>query len=136
MREPPDLSYVQTRLTEAGKTIIALPATGTRPGGVRSCMPDYIYEYMDIGNWTEIVLRTPKPTPAQIQRMDEVLQDWIPLITDHRDRRIVQMRILTNPVTEKPLFKWARIGRIFGIHRTHARATYERAVIQLAYALK
>jgi hypothetical protein len=72
-------------------------------------------------------IHPPVPSAARITRMDEAL-GWIPLIPRDRSvlRRIVGARALINPLTDRHLYPWRRLGTMLGadhkaVQRWHAQ---------------
>ena len=103
-------------LEAAGPSILALPmrgfSTACRTGGL-----DYVRETIEAYGWDAASIRPPTPAPAAITAMDEVLT-WISLIPQDRYvlRRIVGARALVNPVSDRHLFTWRKLGQALGAH--------------------
>jgi hypothetical protein len=121
-----DADFVIYRLEEAGATLLALPGTGwsTR---LRTSSLDIVRTALESYGWTEARIRPPVPSAERITRMDEAM-NWIPLIPLDRYvlRRVVGARSLVNPVTDRHLFPWRRLGKALGadhkaIQRWHAQ---------------
>ena len=110
----PDARYVTARLEEAGATLFALPLCGhsTR---LRTVPLDVVNTAIEAYGWNEPILRPPVPPARRISAMDEALA-WIGLIPLERYvlRRIVGARSLVNPLTDRHLFSWRRLGRTLG----------------------
>jgi hypothetical protein len=123
-----DSKLVVARLEEAGRTLLALPHTGytTR---LRLSAIEVVRSAIE-GDYTGNVgarLRPAVPPSASITRMDESL-GWIPLIPLDRYvlRRIVGARALINPLTDRHLYPWRRLGTLVGadhkaVQRWHAQ---------------
>ena len=120
-----DARYVNTRLEEAGATLLAMPATGfsTR---LRSSSLEIVRAAVESYGCVDKRIRPSVPSAARITRMDEAL-GWIPLIPLDRYvlRRIVGARALVSPTTDKHLFPWRRLGDALGadhkaVQRWHA----------------
>ena len=121
-----DAAFVTARLEEAGATLLALPTTGysTR---LKVSHLDVVREVCEASAEGGGRIRPPVPSAARISRMDEAL-GWIALIPRERTvlRRIVGARSLVNPVTERHLFSWRRLGGVVGadhkaVQRWHAQ---------------
>jgi hypothetical protein len=123
---PYDAALVGALLEQAGATLFALPMSGhsTR---LRQSMPEVAAATSEAAWGMERRLRPPLPSAAAISRMDRVL-GWIRLIPDDRYvlRRIVSARALVNPLTERHLYSWRRLGALLGadhkaVQRWHAQ---------------
>ena len=121
-----DADYVVYRLEEAGATLLALPGTGwtTR---LRSSSLEIVRTALEAYGWTEARIRPAVPSAGKITRMDEAL-GWIPLIPLDRYvlRRVVGARSLVNPLTDRHLYPWRRLGVALGadhksVQRWHAQ---------------
>ena len=121
-----DAAFVIYRLEEAGRTLLALPASGhstrLRTGGL-----DYVRDAAESYGWTDGRIRPAVPPAARITRMDEALA-WVGLIPPDKVvlRRIVGCRSLVSPVTERHLFSWRRLAVVVGadhkaVQRWHAQ---------------
>lgn len=107
-------ALVVARLEEAGATLLALPLSGWSTQ-LRVASLDVVPEPMLGYGWSDAVSRPPVPSSARITRMDEALA-WIALIPPDRIvlRKIVGLRALVSPKTERHLYPWRRIGRVLG----------------------
>ncbi len=111
---PIDATSITARLEQAGMTLLALPGSGwsTR---LKSSNLEIVRTAAESYGWSTQRIRPPVPSAARISEMDEVL-GWISLIPLERYvlRRIVGARSLVNPLTEKHLFPWRRLGAVLG----------------------
>ncbi len=121
-----DADFVVYRLEEAGATLLALPGTGwsTR---LRTSSLEIVRTALEAYGWTEARIRPAVPSAEKITRMDEAL-GWIPLIPLDRYvlRRVVGARSLVNPLTDRHLYPWRRLGSALGadhkaVQRWHAQ---------------
>lgn len=128
-QQPPDARFVCYRLEEAGQTLLALPAKGCLPSGVRSAWPDFANAAIDAYGWETAELKPAIPSATAITRMDEAYR-WVQLIpADRRShRRIVLMRSLVSPRTERHIWSWRRIGAACGWSHTAVRGWHGEAV--------
>ena len=112
--EPIDAAWITARLEQAGMTLLALPGSGwsTR---LKSSNLEIVRTAAESYGWSTQRIRPPVPSAARISEMDEVM-GWISLIPLERYvlRRIVGARSLVNPLTEKHLFPWRRLGAVLG----------------------
>ena len=126
MAEVPDAALVVARLEEAGRTLLALPATGPTPH-LRQSVWTVLQSAMEGYGWQPARMRPATPGAARITRMDEAM-GWIGLIPPDRTvmRRIVGLRALVNPLTDRHLYPWRRLGAAVGadhkaVQRWHAQ---------------
>lgn len=132
---PIDASFVVRRLEEAGAALLALPNTGwtTR---LRTSNLDIVRIAMDSYGTADKRIRPPIPSAATITRMDEAL-GWIPLIPVDRYvlRRIVGARSLVNPITERHLFPWRRLGTAMGADHKAVQRWHAEGIARIVAAL-
>jgi hypothetical protein len=123
-----DAELVVARLEEAGRTLLALPPGGYSTG-LRMNVTTLVRHMIEAGEGEPAPSRLHPPVPAAavITRMDEAL-GWIPLIPRDRSvlRRIVGARSLVNPMTDRHLYPWRRLGAMLGadhkaVQRWHAQ---------------
>lgn len=117
---------LEARFAEAGATLLALPASGYTPKLRLShwpVPPEALQVYAGA-----VRCRPPVPSPERISRMEETFA-LLALIPEERRllRRIVALRALVHPISERPLYSWRRLGALFGadhkaIQRWHAEA--------------
>ena len=111
---PIDAVWITARLEQAGMTLLALPGTGwsTR---LKSSNLEIVRTAAENYGWSPQRVRPPVPSAARVSEMDEVF-GWIGLIPLERYvlRRIVGARSLVDPLTEKHLFPWRRLGAVLG----------------------
>ena len=100
----PDLENTKARLIEAADALRRLNMLGIKPGGLRAQWPDVVHRAEEAYGWTAERMRPPRPSPAQITRMDEAL-GWL-LWLDDDQRKIVWARCMG--------LSWRRIEDIDG----------------------
>jgi hypothetical protein len=120
-----DRPFAVQRLEEAGRTLLALPASGYNTR-FRTGSFDIVRSALESYGWGAQPIRPNIPPAAQITRMDEAL-GWISLIPQDRYvlRRVVGARTLVNPLTDRHLFSWRRLALVLGadhkaVQRWHA----------------
>ena len=123
-----DAALVVARLEEAGRTLLALPPGG-HSTGLRTNTATLVRRMIEAGETGAVParLRPAVPSAEGITRMDEAL-GWIPPIPGDRTvlRRIVGARALVNPMTDRHLYPWRRLGGLLGadhkaVQRWHAQ---------------
>ncbi len=122
---PMDAEQVIGRLEEAGMTMLALPSNGHLPR-LRTTVLNMVRSASESYGWTPGRLRPPVPSAERISRMDEAL-DWFGLIPQDQFvlRRIVSLRAMVDPITERHVYSWRRVGMLIGadhkaVQRWHA----------------
>lgn len=115
--------YVVARLEQAGRTLYCLPQKGGAPS-LRVAAMDIVRSAAEVAMGDSGGrIRLPVPSSARISEMDEAY-GWLSLIPQESYvlRRIVGARSLVNPVTERHLFSWRRLGAMLGAdHRAVPR---------------
>jgi hypothetical protein len=102
------------RLEDAGSTLLAMPNSGYSPH-LRMMRYEVVHSALDAYGWEPTRVRTPHPSGAAIDRMDEAL-GWLSIIPEDRFvlRRILGARALTHPLTGRHLYPWRRLGTTLG----------------------
>ncbi len=111
-----DAALVTARLEEAGRTLLALPEHGPSPRlrtsvwSALACLAEPASPAAAPAR-----LRAALPDAGRITRMDEAF-GWIALIPRDRIvlRRIVGLRALVHPLTDRHLYPWRRLGTALG----------------------
>lgn len=132
-----DARLVVARLEEAGRTLLALPPGGYSTG-LRTNTATLVRRMIEAGEGdaTPGRLHPPVPSAAGITRMDEAL-GWITLIPLDRSviRRIVGARALVNPMTERYLYTWRRLGTMLGADHKAVQRWHTQGVEMIVAAL-
>lgn len=118
---------VIARLEDAGRTIIAMPASGVWPGGMRSTMPDVLQSIWDSYGTEPAALRPGTPSARAITKMQETWH-WLAMIDDVLPRRVVAMRMLVHPITDRYRHSWRDVGERLDISDKTAKAAWERGI--------
>ena len=124
-----DAETVILRLEEAGRTLLALPNKGCRPADTGSGWPAVVHDFTEAYGYGEVEVSVPVPSPQAITRMDEALQ-WVRLIPEQRVslRKIVLLRALLHPVSDRHLWSWRKIGRKFGWSHEAVRTWHAQGI--------
>ncbi len=141
---------IVARLEDAGRTLMTLPMPARgMPAGSRSAWPDYMQNFWDVfGHADEAdnedrreaqahLINTVRVQASQkaVDRLDEVL-GWLWYIETPRHRRAVAARMLTHPVSERPVYSWKKIAKTMGADARTVRRWYlggvEAIIIGLA----
>ena len=149
------VDHIKLRLEDAGRTLMMLPMPkGAVPGEYGSNWPDVMQRAIEIfaaqlAGETETSQEAEerrrkeaeernfvrlRPSSAQIQRMDEAM-DWLWHVTDDRRRRIVAARSLIHPLSGRHVASFAKLGRLYGLHKNTMRQWFDRGVTEIAVAL-
>lgn len=126
---------IKQRLEEAGATLLMLPMpANAAPRGYKSNWPpDIVRTYQewftaqvmaDRDNLEEMMAGrnavTVRATQKQMDNLDEVLR-WMWYIQDTRKRGVVSLRSLKHPISDKHLYGWRRIARMYRMHENTIR---------------
>ena len=132
-----DAQMVLARLEEAGRTLLALPPDGYGTG-LRLNAAVLVRHMIEAEGGDPVPARVhpPVPSAAGITRMDEAL-GWIPLIPRERSvlRRIVGARALVNPLTDRYLYPWRRLGTMLGADHKAVQRWHAQGVDMIVSAL-
>jgi hypothetical protein len=139
--EPPSpREIIIARLEAAGATLLALRLSAG-PRGHRSGWPDYVRDAMESYGWENAhgespPLRAAIPSASDITAMDEAFS-WIGHIPGDRVvlRRIIHARALVNPLTDRHLFSWRRVGRLVGADHRAVQRWHDQAITLIWRAL-
>jgi hypothetical protein len=129
-----DADFVRYRLEEAGKCLLSLPGGRVGPAQLSAQSYGFVSEIVE-GSGFVSRTKVAVPDAATITRMDEAL-GWLPLIDTVVIRRIVAMRCLISPVTDRHLHTWRSIGLKIEASHTQAAAWHEAGVQTIVRALK
>ena len=131
-----DAAYVIARLEEAGRTLLALPASGYSTK-LRSSSIDIVRVAIESYGWSVGRLRPAAPSAAKISRMDEAMS-WLSLIPADKYvlRRIVGARSLVHPMSDRHLFTWRRLGQMIGADHKAMQRWHAQGVDLIVAGLK
>ena len=131
-----DAAYVIARLEEAGRTLLALPASGYSTK-LRSSSIDIVRVAIESYGWSVGRLRPAVPSAAKISRMDEAMS-WLSLIPADKYvlRRIVGARSLVHPMSDRHLFTWRRLGQMIGADHKAMQRWHAQGVDLIVAGLK
>ncbi len=104
IEEAPDLEDTKRRLVEAADALRRLSMNGIKPARLRTQWPDVVHRVEEAYGWTGERLRPPRPSPAEITRMDEAI-GWL-LCLDADQRKVAWARSMG--------LSWRRIEDIDG----------------------
>ena len=132
-----DAETVIARLEEAGRTLIALPGRGCLPAGYRAAWPEFPQLQIEAYGYTEEEARPAVPSAAAITRMDEAFA-WVRLIPSEKQswRKIVLLRSLVNPITDRHRWSWRRIGKHFGWHHQAVQQWHCQGIDKIVVELR
>ena len=122
------VAYVTERLEQAGRTVLALPQAGFTLG-IKSGSPDFVRQVAEAYGWDREQLRPAHPSNKAIDLMDEAYA-WLSYIPDSRmlERRIVGIRSLVHPLTDRHLYPWRKIGTLLNLHHKSVQARHAEGI--------
>jgi hypothetical protein len=124
--QPVTAAYVEQRLEDAGRALMALPWAGCFPAGLRTLWPE-------TGGGEP--RRWDPPSARAITEMDEAFR-WCEAIADADQRSLVLMRSLVWPdkADDDPrryVWGWRRLRRTTGLHSDTLVARWGRGIDQI-----
>lgn len=121
----------------AGAILLSMQLSPVKPKKIHGCWPEYVQNVAEAYGYTSERLRAAIPGAHDISCMETILE-WINHIPLERYvlRRIVGARSLVNPVNQKHLFSWSRIGKMLSADRRAVRSWYDSGVDLIMDGLK
>lgn len=121
--------WLVTAFEDAGRTLQAMPSRGCRPNGYGNNWPDMVHDAKEAYGWMADRMRPAYPNAQDIARMDEIYS-WIGLIPESQRllRRIVMLRSLVNPITDRHRFSWRKVARVLGHDDKSTKAWHSKAI--------
>ncbi|MDA8253605.1 MAG: DUF6362 family protein [Rhodospirillales bacterium] len=131
-----DAPVLVARLEEAGRTLLALPHHGPSPR-LRVSVWEVLNSAVEGYGAERPQLRPALPGSARITRMDEAF-GWIALIPSDRYvlRRIVGLRALVHPLTDRHLYPWRRLGAALGADHKAAQRWHAQGIALILKGLQ
>lgn len=120
----------------AGGVLLAMQLSAPGPAGYRTNWPSFPQESIP-QEPDSTPLRPPRPTSRQVTQMDQIfaLLEHIP-----RDKvlqkRVVQARTLTRPVTGKHIYSWAKLARLLRTDRRAVQRWHAQGIGLIVFALQ
>jgi len=120
---------INKALTDAGRTLMMLPYPArSRPGEACSAWPDILQNFWDVFGHAEQADTEERreieaqminrvrvmATTKQITQLDVVL-GYLWFISVPRERRVIVARMLTHPMSDKPVYSWYKIAKTMGM---------------------
>lgn len=123
------------RLEDAGRVLLARPSGGysTR---LRTSNLDVVRDFQAYG-WTGERPRVPVPSSIRITWMEQALQ-WVQFIADDQLqlRRIVGLRMLVHPLSNRYLYSWRNVGEKLNINHQTAKSWHGRGIALIGSRLR
>ena len=136
---------VRRRLEDAGRTLMMLPLPPrAMPSDARSAWPDVLQKFWDqagvadegsVEERLEVLALVHNTTNlhasrAAVNRLDEVLALLLMIDQPHH-RKAVFARMLTHPVSERPVYSWKQIAKTLGATKSAVRHWRERGIQEI-----
>jgi hypothetical protein len=133
--ETVDARYIVSRLSDAGRTLLALPA-GPHNIHLLHASMEVMRMAVDAADADADRLRPRPPSAGSIDLMDDALS-WISLIPRDRYvlRRIIGSRCLVSPVTGRHLYSWRRLGTLLGADHKAIKRWHDQGIDMIVRAL-
>lgn len=121
----PDLitaEWIDDAFSRAGKTLVSLRVTGTRPADMGCAWPDVVRESIESYGWTGEVIKPPIPPSNEIEWMDQVYS-WLGLLPEGRKlwRRLIALRGLTHPIRDDRIYSLRKLAKMVGCDEKSCR---------------
>lgn len=129
-------ALVEAALEEAGKALLALPATHVFPGEFRTAWPEIVRVIREGDRAVDPVLRAPVPSARAIAQMQARLGWALRYVESAPKRRIVGARMLVHPLSERRLWTWSRLATAFGRHKNTIQDWHGRALAEISQGLE
>lgn len=115
----------------AGAKLIAMPAERIKPAQPKAIWPDYAIDRYQILEFRQkIKVRIPPPSNDEIPIMDEIL--LFPNLCEFVNRRrVIHLRLLTNPVSGNPINSWEKISRILRTSVPRTKRFYYSGITEI-----
>jgi len=119
-----DAKKIESVIEKAGETLYCLTVHGTKPAGYRNYWPAIKHSWEDYAA-QEPEMRYPQPTPKEITEMDHWL-DRVRAQPSVQARTVVQLRMIKNPMRDRPSLSWHKIGEKMGCSHTKCISDYNK----------
>lgn len=128
--------WVAASFAEAGRTLLALRASGLKPADTGSAWPDVVRDSIEAYGWTGEAIKPAAPSSRAIEHMDFVYT-WTGLLPEGKRlyRRILALRGLMHPVRGEPLYSWRRIATVLGCSATSVERWHKIACAAVSQKL-
>lgn len=118
---------VKKLIREAVTTLHNLPATGTKPGGYGSTMPDIVRDISEAYGYDAVTIGRVTPTASQIDRLDTVLAAMASPNMTPEERSVVWARAAN--------VRWGKLERVHKKSRMSLWRIYDRGLAEFALRL-
>lgn len=125
-------SILENWLFWAGSRLVALPTERIFPTEPRVCWPDYSVERFQILEFRRNNrIRVSPPSKDEIPIMDEILL-FPNLCCFILRRRVIHLRLLTNPVTLNPINSWNKVSKTLATSVPRSKRLYYSGLAEIA----
>lgn len=127
---------VEEALAEAGRVLLSLPYDHEFPGGFKTAWPEIVRAIND-DDWAGDQRQSPpRPSAKQIADMQRRLGWAFRYIVSVPRRRVVSMRMLVDPIHERPWYSWRIIGRMERRAANTVRGWHEKGLVDISRGLQ
>jgi hypothetical protein len=132
----PDADAVIARLEEAGVTLLRMPRLGYNIGAL-NYWPEVVRQWEDYGKGDPGPLRPARPSAGDITLMDHAFQLLGHIPHDRYVlRRVVGLRALVDPMTDRHIWTWGRIAFAIGADRRTVPHWHRQGIAMIVAGLR
>lgn len=122
-------------LSWAGAKLIAMPTERIKPREPKACWPDYATDVFQVLEFRrQIRVRVPAPNKDEIPIMEEILL-FPNLCSFVGRRRVLHLRLLTNPVSGRPINSWEKTAARMNTSVDRAKRLHSAAINEVLFKL-
>ena len=129
-----DLSEVKMWLEWAGATLLSMPISSPTPRGPRVAWPEFAQDARNAYGYTASTMRAPLPRSREIDLMDDILA-LISIVGDTKTRRILHLRALVTPVSNRYVYSWVKLAVMFNSDRRAVAYIHTKGLREIATVL-
>lgn len=125
---------VEALLFWAGEKLVAMPISSPKPKQFLSYWPETVKNHFEAYGYNTTRLPRLGPDSREITHMDSILA-WLRYIPERPVARLVALRILIHPVSQRHLNSWSACARIVGTDRQTAHRWFDRGISAVNFAI-
>jgi hypothetical protein len=127
-----DYTFVEECLYDAGKAFMRLSAHGTRPHLRTTPLFEFLVHCVhEAYNYNHPTPPRQYNTTKQTSHMEQ-MEEFALMIPETHVRRVILMRMLTKPESDRPIYSWRAIARRLKCNDKTAKTWWKKGVKQIA----